>query len=44
MISYYSKDTDYLEFFFKRCENYGEFTDNGITVFHDEKNDEIVAA
>lgn len=41
MISHYSKDRDYLEFFFERVENYAEFGE-GVTVFRSEKDNRIV--
>ena len=42
MKTYYDKDTDYLEIFFKSTENYGEDINETTTVFKSEKNDEIV--
>ncbi len=41
MISYYSKDTDYLEFFFERTDNYADLED-GVSIFRAEKDDRLV--
>ncbi len=39
---YYDKEIDYAEIFFKKCENYGEDVGNGVVVFKNEDDDDVV--